>query len=336
VAQTQSQPDPPSTSVPLHRRITPGSPAAYGLAVLLTGFAALLRWALGLLAADVLPMAPFYPAILFATLLGGLGPGLLASVLGGIIGWWAFLPQYYTFAGLTPGKQVGLALYAFASLIIVWGANHHRKLTKRIEDEERLRKIAIEELAHRLKNKVATLQAILRYRLRDHPALAADIAGCLSALTATDELILSTQGMGAGIRDILAAELGPYAASRAEIDGPNFLLAPKLAMTMAMVFHELATNSAKYGAFSNDGGRLSVRWSLAGTRLGIEWSESDGPPVIPPDHKGFGMRLLATALNPFDGAVDTLFEPNGLVCRITVLVPENTVLFEQLGHLAAA
>src|SRR5262249_15425673 len=151
-------------------------------------------------------------------------------------------------------------------------------------DEEQLRKLAVEELAHRLKNKVATIQAILRYRLRDYPDLAADIDGCLHALSATDELILSTQGKGAGIRDIFAAELGPYSGTRATSEGPNVVLIPRLAMTMALVIHELATNSAKYGALSRETGTLSVRWSVSGTRLALEWRESGGPPVTPPGH----------------------------------------------------
>ena len=327
---------PAPVSVPLHRRVKAGSPQAYGLAVLLTMIAGLLRWVLGLVAADILPMAPFYPAVLFATLLGGRGPGILATVLGGLLGWWAFLPQFYSSAGLTSGKEIGLVLYASASLVIVWGADHHRKLPKRIQEEETLRKLATEELAHRLKNKVATIQAILRYRLRDDPKLAADIAGCLSALSATDELILSTQGRGAGIRDILTAELGPYAVARAALEGPNLALPPRLAMTMALVFHELLTNSAKYGALSSDTGRVFVRWTLSGTRLALDWSESGGPTVNPPARRGFGMRLLSTALIPFDGGVDTLFEPSGLVCKMNISLPEDTVLVEQLGHFVAA
>ena len=328
--------DPLATRAPLYRRIVPDSPEAYAVAAVLTGLAALLRWLLGLVAADILPMAPFYPAVLFAALLGGRGPGIFATLLGGFIGWWAFLPQYYSFAGLTPGKQIGLALYGFACFVIVWGADHHRKLTKRIENEENLRKLAVEELAHRLKNKVATIQAIVRYRLRDHPDLAADIGGCLTALAATDEMILSTQGKGAGIRDILAAELGPYARSRAVTEGPNIVLAPRLAMMMALVFHELCTNSAKYGALSQETGNLSVRWSLSGARLGLEWQESGGPPVSPPAHRGFGMRLLGTALNPFDGAVDTVFEPTGLICKMNISVPEDMPVTEELGKLATA
>jgi two-component sensor histidine kinase len=336
VSKIPNPTDVPRATVPLHRRVSAGSPQAYALAAVLTALAGLLRWALGLIASDVLPMAPFYPAVLFAALLGGRGPGIFAALFGGLLGWWAFLPQYYSFGPLTPGQQIGLALYGVASLVIVWGADHYRKLTKRVEDEENLRKLATEELAHRLKNKVATIQAILRYRLRDDPKLAADIAGCLSALSATDELIVSTQGRGAGIRDILIAELGPYAVTRAIVDGPNVLLVPRLAMTMAMVFHELLTNSAKYGALSGAAGRVSVQWSISGTRLGLEWSESGGPVVAPPTRRGFGMRLLATALMQFDGGVDTIFEPSGLVCKMNISLPEHSVLVEQLSPLVAA
>ena len=107
--------------------------------------------------------------MLFAALFGGLAVGIFAIVLGGVISWWAFLPPYFVFSSLTSGQAISLLSYLFASLLVVWAAEHYRRLRKRLEDEENFRKLAVEELAHRLKNKLATIQSIISFQLRDEP-----------------------------------------------------------------------------------------------------------------------------------------------------------------------
>ena len=89
---------------------------------------------------------------------------------------------------------------------------------KRLEDEEKFRKLAVEELAHRLKNKLATIQSIISFQLREEPQVRDAILRRLSALSATDDLIMAAQGQGARLRDILSAELAPY-DSVANFDG---------------------------------------------------------------------------------------------------------------------
>lgn len=208
--------------------------------------------------------------------------------------------------------------------LVVWAAEHYRRLTKGLEDEENFRKLAVEELAHRLKNKLATIQSIISFQLRDEPQTRDAILSRLTALSATDDLIMTAQGRGARIRDVLSAELRPYGASRISIAGPDCLLSPKLALTMALLAHELATNAAKYGALSNAFGKLSIAWSLSNEQLNLEWRESNGPIVTPPTHRGFGVRLLSRAMDQFGGTVETTFEPTGLVCKLKVTLAERT------------
>jgi hypothetical protein len=93
--------------------------------------------------------------------------------------------------------------------------------------------------------------------------------------------------------------------------------------TMALLVHELTTNSAKYGALSSATGQVAVRWSLSGTRLNLEWRERDGPVVATPVHRGFGTRLLSGALEQFGGTVETTFEPTGLICTLSATLPEK-------------
>ena len=301
------------------KRPSPGSAEAYAFATFLVVIAGLIRWGLSFISQDIFLFAAFYPAILFATYIGGLGVGVFTAVLGAAIAWGAFVPH-----PLGAGVQIKLLAYLLASTLIIWGADHYRRIRKRLEDEENFRKLAVEELAHRLKNKLATIQSIISFQLRDEPQVRDTILRRLSALSATDDLIMAAQGQGARIRDVLSTELRPYGASRISIEGPDCLLSPKLALTMALLIHELATNAAKYGALSNSLGKLSIAWSLSGEELNLDWRESNGPIVIAPTHSGFGVRLVSRAMDQFDGTVETNFEPTGLVCKLKVSLPECT------------
>ena len=203
------------------KRIPAGSVEAYAFATSCAAIAAIIRWSIGIFVEGVVPFVAFFPATLFATLVGGIGPGIFAALLGGVIGWWAFLDPPTAFFPVTVAQQISLIFYFLTSLIIVWAADHYQKLTKRLEDEEAFRELAVEELAHRLKNKVATIQSIISLRLREDPQSRDEILSCLGSLRATDELIIATQGKGALIGDILSAELRPYDAARLSINGPE-------------------------------------------------------------------------------------------------------------------
>jgi len=307
----------------LRKHILTG-PQAYAFAIFCVALAGLVRWAIGLFVGDVVPFATFFPAVLLAGLVGGVGPGALAALLGGVIGWWAFLDPPMAWFPLTPGQRISLIAYLVTSLIIVWAADHYRRLTKRLEDEERFRELAVEELAHRLKNKVATIQSIISLRLREDPQARDEILSCLGSLRATDDLIIAAQGRGARLGDILSAELRPYDVSRVSIEGPEILLPPRLALTMSLLFHELATNAAKYGALSDSAGKISVRWSYSDPWVDFEWRESDGPPVAMPNRRGFGTRLFLRALDQFGGHVDANFAPTGLVCKFRVSLTDTS------------
>jgi two-component sensor histidine kinase len=304
--------------------ISPGSAYAYLVAAVLVFVAALVRWGLGFIGGEILTFETFFPAVLLATVVGGGGAGIFAAVLGGIIGYWAFTPPYFMFFPVTSESVISSFSYLLASLLVVWAGEHYRRLTKRLRDEETFRKLAIEELGHRLKNKTASIQSIIGYQLRDHRLLRDDIANRLAALSGTDDLIMAAQGHGANIRDILSTELKPHELSRVSLDGPDVLLSEKLALTMALLAHELATNAAKYGALSNPVGKLAICWSLSGRTLKFEWRECGGPIVTAPTHHGFGLRLLSRALDQFSGTVETKFEQTGLVCKMKALLPEST------------
>lgn len=197
-----------------------------------------------------------------------------------------------------------------------------RDASRRIDAEQQFRKRTVEELAHRLRNKVATIQAILVFQLSTQPKLRDEICARLNVLAQTDELIIAAQGRGADLRDVIVAETRAYDASRVSAHGPDVFLAPKLALTMALLFHELATNAAKYGALSGAKGQVMIRWSLRDTQLAIQWQETGGPTVAEPLRRGFGTKLVTSALAAFKGKAFARFEPDGLVVDMTMIIPE--------------
>ncbi|MGH6956541.1 MAG: ATP-binding protein, partial [Caulobacteraceae bacterium] len=129
---------------------------------------------------------------------------------------------------------------------------------------------------------------------------------------------------GASLNDVARLTLEPYeppgGATRVALGGAKVRLGPNAAVTLAMAFHELATNAAKYGALSAPAGRVDVAWTAscgAAEVLEIVWTESGGPPASAPERRGFGARFLERALGrEFDGEVELCFAPAGLVCRI--------------------
>ena len=199
-----------------------------------------------------------------------------------IIAWWAFMVPHFAFLLRTTEERISLLIYPFASLLIVWAADHYRRLTKRLEDEEKFRKLAVEELAHRLKNKIATIQSIISFKLRDNPQARDAIIGCLTALSGTDDLILATQGQGKCLRDILSAETrslrnisnsnrGTDCVSFAEVSDDNG----------AAGSCELATNSAKYGSLSVTTGKVAILSVAVGETFAPRMARKRAPPSSP-------------------------------------------------------
>jgi two-component sensor histidine kinase len=189
---------------------------------------------------------------------------------------------------------------------------------------ERQQKLLLAELNHRVKNTLSTVQAIAAQSLSSNvdPAAARQaFESRLVALSATHDLLTASQWRSAALRDILLLELRPYGSERYELGGPDVDLTPNKALALCLLFHELATNAAKYGALKAEHGRVAVRWSLSdgpdGAHLSLEWVESDGPPVSPPARRGFGSRLIERSLRGvLEGSAELDFAPEGLRCRL--------------------
>jgi two-component sensor histidine kinase len=179
----------------------------------------------------------------------------------------------------------------------------------------------VEEFQHRLKNKLSTIHAVLHLVLQDQPQIWTGIDQRLRALSATDDLIARVDGSGCDIKDLLLSELGPYGHVRFTLNGNPLFLPAKLAVSLALIFHELATNAGKYGAFSSPRGLLQVSWSVSDDRLNVTWDETEGPPVETIGKAGFGTRLLNSALRPFDGKTEIAFLKTGVHCTMQCRIP---------------
>ena len=316
------------------RNIKPNSLLAYVAAAVIVGVAAFVRWGIGFVVYQTLPFITFYPTVVLVTFFGGAGPGAFAVAAGAVVAWWAFMPHSGNVLPSDLGSQITLALFLLFSLGMVWGTDYTRRLAKRLRDEEGLRALAVQELGHRLKNKVMTIQAIIRMCLQGHPEASDKIQGALTALANADGLLAESQGNGASLRALLLAEVAPYNVERAALAGPDVLLPAQLVLTMALLIHELATNAAKYGAFSKTEGRVSVEWSLNQGCLELAWRESDGPTIARPTSSGFGTRLFKRALEPLGGTVHVDFAPTGLVCKLSI--PMSVPLEKSAANLVGA
>ena len=213
-----------------------------------------------------------------------------------------------------------LAIYVVVSGLIIWGARHYRSialyyrdLSAKLQKEEDYRKLVVAELSHRLKNTLATVHAVVHQVLRDQPEMWAAVDSRLRALGATDDLILRSDRSGCDIEELLQLETAPYGDSRVNLLGNPLHVPPKLAVSLGLMFHELATNAAKYGALSTPNGFLQISWRMVGDRLSVIWDENNGPPVTAPEKTGFGTRLLASALAAFDGHVQTIISRRAFI-----------------------
>ncbi len=227
-----------------------------------------------------------------------------------------------------------------ASLLV--GLGFSLRLASELTRAEAHRELLINELNHRVKNTLATVQSIASQTLRTTPDSAdarQAIEARLLALSRAHNVLGEENWEGAQLREIIARVLEPYAAAepaRLNLLGDDLRLRPRAALTLAMVLNELATNATKYGALSKPGGRVSIVWELAGAVLRLRWHEIDGPPVIPPARSGFGTTLIERSVrHELQGTATLAYDAHGLTCTIEI---PATVLGEAppVSHAAVA
>ena len=205
----------------------------------------------------------------------------------------------------------------------------------RHKDDEAQSRMLIDELNHRVKNTLSTVQSIVWQALRtasDAKGIREAIETRLFALSRSHDLLTRENWESAGLFDVVSDALEPFVVAdgrkeRLVISGSNIRFPPKAALALGIAFNELATNAVKYGAFSNGVGSIEIAWTVVpkpeGDRLDLCWQEKDGPPVVPASRKGFGSRVLDGGLaHELEGIIVHLdYLSAGLTCTMNIPAP---------------
>ncbi len=219
-------------------------------------------------------------------------------------------------------------------------------VTERQHAQER-QTLLIRELHHRVKNTLATVQAIVGSTARTASSIESfyeAFVGRIMSLAHTHSVLTEATWQTASLRTLLENELRPYAdgamtasaSARVSLDGPPVDLPSEIAVPIGMAIHELTTNAAKYGALANRTGRVEIAWSVSRREgrslLDFAWRESGGPPVEPPTRRGFGSRLLDRVLTTQVGAeIGATYEPQGFRLAMQAPLPERNPALNPLA-----
>lgn len=297
----------------------------YAMAFVTVGAATTIQW----LAKNQYAGAPFltiYPAVIFATAIGGRGAGFLSAVLAGISQWTLFIPEL---------RWLALVSYTFDATVCVMLIDFINRtidlLLVNIDQEKQAKQhqyLLATELHHRIQNLFTVIQAVIRFSLPgDRTIREAEIKrrlmDRLQSMSATNRAITDSMGGGVQLADLIASEIRGF-ESRFEVSGaPSLVLGPQMTQNFALVLHELITNALKYGALSTPQGRVSLRLDWADPALTFTWQERGGPPVSPPESGGFGSRILGSFAKSFCQNVDLTYAAEGL--RYTLQIDSEQI-----------
>jgi two-component sensor histidine kinase len=205
---------------------------------------------------------------------------------------------------------------------------------KEREAADKLQKLILGELHHRIKNTLATVSAIASQSFRAAPSIEAGqeaMEGRLSALARAHDLLMQVSWASASLTHTFSSATEPYdsqGARRFHFNGPDLKITSGAVIALAMTFNELCTNTTKFGALSVPLGRVEVGWTIdeAKQRLHLVWTESGGPAVEPPTRRSFGTRMMKSLGQQLNGQVQLVYDPSGFVYSLDV----------PLGSVAAA
>jgi two-component sensor histidine kinase len=204
--------------------------------------------------------------------------------------------------------------------------------TSQMRQVVKLQRLMVNELNHRVKNTLASVQSIASQTLRasgSMPEARNTLNARLTAMAGAHDILTRESWEGANLIDIVETAIGPYAGSgRIDISGPMVRLPPKAALAFSLTFHELCTNAAKYGALTAADGKVEVHWSLHGRTLHLDWVEKGGPPAREPDHRGFGTRMILGLGRELSGMANMAFTEAGLRCMIKASIEPAQVFGE--------
>ncbi len=212
---------------------------------------------------------------------------------------------------------------------VVGAAKVARDITER-KNAENMQRMLLNELSHRIKNTLATVQAIATQTLRsakDSTEFTTSFSGRIQALGRAHAILTQSSAASADVTELIRSQilLGGVGDERISFSGPLVMLDTQTAVHLALVLHELGTNARKYGALSSVKGRLAVTWSVHASpsrSLHLDWTETGGPRVSAPTRRGFGTTLIEQSLKGHGGDVSIEFRAEGFACRIALPLPD--------------
>lgn len=282
------------------------------------------------------PYLTFFPAVFITGFIWGIYPAITSAVLSGSVAWYWFISPsgsfvldaqgatalaFYVFIVTTNIALLGLALHALGAQ-----ARSRQALAKALQ----LQEVVSEEVDHRLKNIMATLNGLISL-LQKHVSTPAQLAERLrqkiTALSRSIDLLRgAAQGEEITVRAAIHAVLEPLGVAdqkRLTLDGPDLVISANGIIPLNLILHELGTNSLKHGAFSDQSGVVSLTWNVLpsegeGAILHLTWVERAGPATAPPERSGFGTELLNRMSLSMGGECRLAYEPQGLTATITM------------------
>lgn len=305
-------------------------------AVAMTVFAVALRFLLDPMLPPGFPYLTFFPSVIITGFVWGIFPAVTGAILSGFAAWYWFIPPvgsfslgsqsitallFYVIVVAIDMILLQLALYTAGSQV-----RAHRALASALEFQQ----VVANEVDHRLKNLLATVSGLVSLSQK-HAATPAELATQIrhrvNAMSHSVALLRDTaQGTKAGVREAALASLLPLGVQdgeRLKLDGSTEALTANGIIPLNMIFHELGTNAIKYGALSDDGGTVLIRWRVNTSENGrrlleIVWVEQGGPSVAEPTRSGFGSELLSRITRSMGGSCEFDFRTSGLIATITM------------------
>lgn len=285
-----------------------------------------LRWAIASIVGYNLPFVSYFPFLLAASIWGGGRGGVVALAVSAMVaGQLFFRPEDPLLLWALGTFVLSGGVIVLAGALLAEAVRVSRDREQRLEATEAQLRTLVGELAHRGRNAITVLMAVVSQSMRKAGSLeeAEQIINArLDALGRAQDEVLKAEGGPTSLPALLSRTLEPFDLARFEIhcEG-SAVVKPEAAAAVCLVVHELATNAVKYGALSS-AGRVHVRCRESEGKSRVSWRETGGPKVKPPEAHGFGHRLLRMALSPHGGSATRHFEPDGVVCEIEVPSPE--------------
>ena len=302
-------------------RIPPYSARAQILAAICVVVAAMARAVVGMAGSDQ-RFVTYYPAIMAASLLAGVPAGISVAVGATLITWLVLIPPLMS----RPTPAMDLFIFLISSGFIIIFAYCCRLVLNRLRQSELHQVTLTNELIHRGRNTFAVVEVIVQKTLLHHPWLAKALLGRIRPISRANDLISAAAHSGVHLRDLLIQEFEPFGINRLKTLGPNVRIPPLKVRYLILIFHELATNSAKYGSLSNSSGRVIVDWAIVEDVVTINWKEKGGPVVTPAEREGFGTKLIAQSAKSLSAKLSQQFSFDGFGCSLAFRVATDDAL----------